>query len=160
VIKLYINLSDLKDTGARKHVVLDFEFNDFKYQDREIGIKNPFHLDADIFNTKDSFLIRGSMKGEFILECSRCLEKYNSELSLEIEEEVLKEEMEDADELHIADIIRDNILLSLPIKTLCSPDCKGLCPHCGQNLNRGECDCEVEQVDPRLAKLKNFFDTE
>jgi len=160
VIKLYINLSDLKDIGACKHVVLDFEFNDFKYQDREIGINKPLHLDVDIFNTKDSFQLSGNLKGELILECSRCLEKYNSELNLKIEEEVLKEEMEDADELHLADIIRDNILLSLPIKTLCFADCKGICPYCGQNLNRGDCDCEVKQVDPRLAKLKDFFDTE
>jgi uncharacterized protein len=43
------------------------------------------------------------------------------------------------------------------MKPLCSEDCKGICPQCGQDLNEGECDCEIETVDPRLAKLKEFY---
>jgi uncharacterized protein len=66
--------------------------------------------------------------------------------------------MEDRDELFIDEIIVDNIILSLPIKTLCSETCKGLCPICGQNLNEGDCDCEIENIDPRLQKLKDFYD--
>ena len=50
------------------------------------------------------------------------------------------------------------VLSSLPMKTLCKEDCKGLCPLCGTDFNKESCDCIVENIDPRFAKLKNFFD--
>jgi uncharacterized protein len=48
--------------------------------------------------------------------------------------------------------------LSLPSSPVCRPDCKGLCPHCGQDLNEGSCDCHTEAVDPRWAALKASFE--
>ncbi len=60
--------------------------------------------------------------------------------------------------LDISQEIRDMILLGLPAKILCSNDCRGLCPHCGVNLNKDECACQTEVIDPRwkaLQKLKN-----
>ena len=59
----------------------------------------------------------------------------------------------DLDELVSADVV-----LSLPAKFLCEPDCKGLCPQCGKNLNEGECDCKHSHVDPRLEALKQLLE--
>ena len=53
--------------------------------------------------------------------------------------------------------VEDNFCTSLPIRFLCSQDCKGLCHVCGKNLNDGACDCENEEIDPRLAVLKSFL---
>ena len=50
------------------------------------------------------------------------------------------------------------ILLELPTKFLCKPDCKGLCHQCGKNLNEGKCGCSARQVDPRLEILKKLID--
>jgi uncharacterized protein len=50
----------------------------------------------------------------------------------------------------------EQIYLALPLKVLCAPGCQGLCPECGSNRNRGECDCRREEVDPRLAPLLEF----
>ena len=157
---MYINLSDLKEIGGRKNVSLELEFPDLEFVDRDIKIKDSVQLDLEIYNTRDSFVVKGTLEAELILSCSRCLQKYSSEIKLDISEDVLKSEMEDEEELYLDDIVKDNIILSLPMKPLCSEDCKGICPNCGQDLNEGECDCEVENLDPRLAKLKDFYDNE
>ena len=155
---MYINLSDLKEIGSRKQVSLELEFHDLEFVNREIEIEEPIKLELEIFNTSDSFVVEGKLKAELILSCSRCLQKYNSPVELDISEDVLKSEMEDEEELYLDEIVVDNIILSLPMKPLCSDNCKGICPECGQDLNEGECDCEVEALDPRLAKLKDFYD--
>ena len=56
------------------------------------------------------------------------------------------------DEVDLAELARDAFILDMDTKTLCSEDCKGLCPGCGVNLNREPCRCK-KQVDPRLAAL-------
>ena len=152
-----INLSDLKEIGGRKNVSLELKFHDLEFVNREIKIKDKVQLELEIYNTRESFVVKGTLEAELILSCSRCLQKYSSPIKLDISEDVMKSEMEDEEELYLDDIIVDNIILSLPMKPLCSEDCKGICPECGQNLNEGECDCEVETVDPRLSKLKEFY---
>ena len=60
------------------------------------------------------------------------------------------------DKIFIDDIIKEQMLLVLPIKQLCKDDCKGLCAECGQDKNTGSCECKHEHVDPRLAKLSEL----
>ena len=53
--------------------------------------------------------------------------------------------------------VREAIILAFPLKPLCRPECRGLCPHCGRNLNEEKCECREEKIDPRLAKLKELL---
>jgi len=55
-------------------------------------------------------------------------------------------------------ILKDNIILNLPVKKVCDDNCKGLCPRCGVNLNEKTCDCKDENINPQLEVLKKFFD--
>ena len=60
-------------------------------------------------------------------------------------------------------VLRDTILLSIPLKPLCREECKGLCPVCGKNLNEGECEHvkkKEEEIDPRWEKLKALLEKE
>ncbi len=66
----------------------------------------------------------------------------------------------DGEELDITEDIRDMVILSLPMKPLCSDTCKGLCPKCGTNLNEEKCNCVLEEIDPRLEKLREFVPKE
>ena len=52
-----------------------------------------------------------------------------------------------------ADVLAEQVNLALPMKVICSSDCRGLCPHCGANLNNEECRCEKNGADPRMAPL-------
>ncbi len=59
--------------------------------------------------------------------------------------------------LELDELLREDILLDLPSKFLCTPDCKGLCPKCGKNLNEGPCACDSREIDPRLEILKSLL---
>jgi len=60
------------------------------------------------------------------------------------------------DGLLLEDMLREQVLLSLPLKAICREDCKGLCPHCGKNLNMEQCSCTEPMEDPRWAALKEI----
>jgi len=56
----------------------------------------------------------------------------------------------------LEDVLREQILLAVPLKAICKEDCRGLCPHCGKNLNAGQCSCEEPVEDPRWNALKEI----
>ncbi|HYU46996.1 MAG TPA: DUF177 domain-containing protein, partial [Terriglobales bacterium] len=60
--------------------------------------------------------------------------------------------------LLLEDALREQVLLALPLKMVCREDCKGLCPHCGKNLNESQCSCAERLDDPRWAALKEIRD--
>jgi len=99
-------------------------------------------------------------------ECVRCLTETHQTLSSRISElyiyppETAPEgalTVGDDLNLDLAPVVREDMLISMPMRLLCRRDCKGLCPHCGQNWNEGPCDCEDEEVDPRLAALSQLL---
>jgi uncharacterized protein len=66
------------------------------------------------------------------------------------------EELFDGKVINLQPILREQVLLSLPMNAVCKEDCRGLCTQCGQNLNEKQCGCDTSFVDPRLAALKNI----
>ena len=60
------------------------------------------------------------------------------------------------DVIDLDEILREQIILALPMYPRCSPECRGLCPVCGIDLNQETCDCQRDEIDPRLAVLKTF----
>ncbi len=66
------------------------------------------------------------------------------------------EELFDGKVINLQPIVREQVLLSLPMNAVCKEDCRGLCTKCGQNLNEKECGCDTSFVDPRLAVLKDI----
>ena len=99
--------------------------------------------------------------------CDRCMEEFDEPKTVRYEC-VLAEERQDEeddeivllenDEVDLAELARDAFILDMDTKTLCSEDCKGLCPGCGVNLNHEACRCK-KQVDPRLAALAKLLDS-
>jgi len=125
---------------------------------------------------RHNILVTGNFKIPLNLFCSRCLEPMVEIVEFQIEEEFKAtmdvetgshlawdpaevEESNLIDSSHILDlteVIRQHIILNIPMKPLCKPDCLGLCPKCGHNLNYGPCGCKEEEIDPRLAILKTL----
>jgi len=152
-----LDLSNLKEPGSSKRIQEKVQIPAFELHSQKIEPPYPFDLDLYIINTDDSFVFTGQLAGVLSLNCSRCLEKFEHEIQVEVEEELFKNELENLERINLIGILQENILLNLPIKSLCSNDCKGLCTICGQNLNENKCDCEREMIDPRLAILKDFY---
>ena len=104
----------------------------------------------------------GRLRGKLASECSRCLTPFLQPVTVRIAElyhyppETAPREalaVSDSAHLDLAPLAREDFLVSKPMVTLCRPDCKGLCPQCGQDWNTGPCDCQDDAVDPRLAPL-------
>jgi uncharacterized protein len=66
------------------------------------------------------------------------------------------EELFDGKTIDVDPLVREQVLLALPMQASCRDDCKGLCGGCGKNLNEGQCGCAADRVDPRFAQLKNI----
>ncbi len=139
-------------------------------------------LKAQVFMMKlaDGCLIKGNLTGKINLSCDRCAEKIDYTISTEFEEfeEVLQsidmgedqdEEMLDIErssvivedkhgilKLDITALLWEEFSLAIPVKPLCSKECKGVCLMCGTNKNVGQCACDTNASDPRFEKLKNL----
>src|SRR5258708_7168244 len=119
--------------------------------------------------------LRGHFDGKFEVPCARCVEPVTIPLESDFdlifrpvgadagapERSITAPETEigyyQKDSLLLEDVLREQVLLSLPVRTLCKPDCKGLCPRCGQNRNSQACSCDEGPGDPRweaLAELR------
>lgn len=62
------------------------------------------------------------------------------------------------DEILVDNLLFDEILVDWPSKVLCKEDCKGICPKCGTNLNISSCDCDLREIDPRMARFQDVFE--
>ncbi|QEH69488.1 DUF177 domain-containing protein [Cellulosilyticum sp. ST5] len=136
---------------------------------------NPVHdvLDCMAFvegvatKSGNRYLVKGHVTTTVLLLCDRCLEEYKHALQADLYKEYSSEEFlddEDEDivqvtgsEIDLEDAITEAIYLNVPMKGLHDDNCKGICKTCGQNLNKQSCNCEKNDIDPRLESLKNIF---
>ncbi len=131
------------------------------------SLKKPVKIKGAAKNRAGVVFIELTAEYTISAPCDRCAADIERKESLPLTYVVVQEtEGEDTEDFVVAEdqkvdldpLVRDDIVIRYPSKLLCSPDCKGLCPNCGKNLNEGDCDCAKEQTDPRLDALKAFFD--
>jgi len=132
-----------------------------------------FVIKAHVKKVGTKFYVEISIAGTVRAECHRCLDEFDMRLEAgvtmifyrgtrgEIEPDKLEEDyilIPDEGELHydIFPRVKEAVVLEIPIKILCSEDCKGLCPVCGANLNHEQCSCNTDRIDPRWAVLNKL----
>lgn len=138
----------------------------------------PVVAEVFLLPQNDGCLIRGTIRGVVAMPCNRCMEETLVVLNQsfdEFEEYPAPAETEPEEEnpaglldecavtmeggapfLDLASLLWEEFSLALPVKPLCRPDCRGLCPECGKNLNEGACSCSRDSGDPRLAALRQL----
>lgn len=163
---MIIDILDLnRKRVSMKKVHLVYNEESFYDEGEAIEFIEPVTVDGELTLTGDIINLDARVTTNLSLPCSRCLTTYSHPIDIHIHEKFsgssLNEDDEvifiDGDTIDIADVIKNNIITSLPIKKLCKEDCKGLCQNCGKNLNISSCDCIEEDIDPRLAELKKLF---
>src|SRR5438067_1773466 len=129
------------------------------------------HLSGDVRRIEGGYALTARLVYEGELECSRCLcaypfsedETFSLVLSprgpsgsdeIELEPTDLDILFYDDSRIALAPIAEERVQIALPMKPLCRPDCRGLCPSCGKDLNLGACACAREAVDPRWGALR------
>ncbi len=120
-------------------------------------------------------IVSGSMSVDMANTCSRCLKEFREVRELPVDvvyhpadevgperHELHDDELDTGfyrdDELDLGDLLREQVMLNLQMKPLCSETCQGICPKCGKDLNTGACGCRNDEIDPRLAVLKTLLE--
>ncbi|PYT57003.1 MAG: DNA-binding protein [Acidobacteria bacterium] len=141
------------------------------FHSAEIKQIEPLEVTATAELLEGQIRIDGTLETKIELVCARCLEPVVEEVSrtfdlfyaplpkdIKHKEDRLKDDdteigFYDGPGLFLADVLKEQVLLALPLKVICQSDCRGLCPNCGANLNHEECRCETHAMDPRMAPL-------
>ena len=142
---------------------IPFELDKAKLDDLEL---QNLQGSVDIGRTPQGLVVRGEFSSSTNLECVRCLREFTYPLNWEITElyAFSKKSVSESglllpDDAHIdlAPLLREYALLEIPISPLHSPDCKGLCPECGQDLNLRDCGHRPQEDASPFAKLKDLL---
>ena len=172
---MYFSVQELEQRKIRFEVSIPP--GEIEY-DKNLRQTGPLHADGTVEllgNTLGEIRVRGHLKVEIEGDCDRCLEKAQFPIDSDFdlfyrppqpagrpagEVELHEGEAEigfyEGGGLHLNDILREYVLLSMPMHLVCSEACKGICPVCGQNRNVRACACEVKPVDDRWAALKRL----
>ena len=129
-----------------------------------------------LLRTHHGLLVNGAMEIQVEAVCARCLTEFSRTSALTLEEECYPtvdpstgRRMDPPDEsegvvhidtrqmLDLSDVLRQYLLTGEPLKTLCRPDCRGLCPQCGADLNSEKCRCDTRDIDPRWSALTDLL---
>jgi len=132
----------------------------------------PVEGELEVENIGSLLLVRGVLHARVRLTCVRCLASFELPVEMEVEEEFATEITEpdvptmDRDEpeasamsdfiLDVSELIRQQLLVNVPMAAICREGCRGICPVCGQNLNEETCTCAAQPVDSRWAKLADL----
>ena len=166
----------IEDLGEGLHQIhLEETPADDFIPDEDCRFASPVMVDGTLTISENSLVLQAEISVAMTFSCGRCLQDVDERISGEIATYYEKtgraipegEELTESDDVEILDFsaktidlsrrIAELVNLNLPMKPLCSEDCKGLCPACGRNLNEGLCGCGTRQVDPRWHTLKTLW---
>ena len=181
-----IQLDAVKETGLKIEFGLDpltDEGLSAVVQSGEARFLGPVHAQLDLHPVSDTIEVRGRLSVLLRLSCARCLTEFEQPVDcdlrctyaprpperqhpkagdLELSADDVGLIFFDGHAIDLSEAVREEILAAIPYRALCQPECRGLCPHCGANLNTETCDCAAGRIDPRLAgltRLKNQLKT-
>lgn len=178
---IIISVDDhLANPGGFWPVAGHIDITGYELGDHSFELPRGIDYDIVLTNTGDGILASGLVKADVVGTCDRCLEEARFSIASEVDEYFLfelpakEDQADDEDDvdfslvntenntIDLSDAVNAGIIMETPFVVLCSPDCKGLCPRCGANLNEGDCGCAAKsqaEPDPMnpfsvLAQLK------
>jgi len=170
-----INVGHIPEEGLNLHFDKDGEWFRNVLPEEEKTELSLQRADVICFvkKLKETIFIEGNIETIITTTCSRCLEitgfpiKTSFRYTLIPAERQFKEEQELSSEdleygfyenelIDLDAMLFEQIMLQIPMRVICKETCKGLCPHCGKDLNTTSCDCRTEFIDERLAVLKKL----
>lgn len=158
-----VNVADLvHKPAARRRERLRGRLTGLRVGAAEVPAEAEVEVDATLEWVTDGLLASGTISAPWRAECQRCLGPAGGRLDFGFRELFERHPREGEtyrlghDSIDMEPLVREQILLELPLVPLCRDDCLGLCPTCGADRNQGPCGCAVGEVDPRWAALEGF----
>jgi len=167
---------DLTDIARTPGAHAPHTFEEPLSRDPDIELAKPASGTFTVTNTGRLLVLRGEVTATVRLPCSRCLEPMTAELQIPLSEEFstrpaaesVEEKTIDVEEpgaaaffeniLDLTELVRQNILINLPLAALCREECAGICSRCGSRLNAGPCGCPPEEAEGPLANLGKLIE--
>lgn len=163
--QLRINAFELlRRPGTEKAIHLALEPSVIEVTDPRLPPGSTIDVDLECESLSDGIVVHGRIAARFLSECRRCLQPVAGSIESEIDElyQTVVTDPDafpiDNDQIDLAPMVRETVLLDLPDGPLCRKECAGLCPTCGKDLNSGPCPCPKEAVDPRWSILDTLRD--
>lgn len=139
----------------------------------EYVVRAPLQVSLSYYRAGTEIFISGSLEASTTAACSRCAEEFElpshrrfryvlapraigDDKDFALKAEDLEFSFYNGEEVDLTPLVREQALLALAERPLCREDCRGLCPHCGANLNQGDCGCRPAGLDPRFAVLRTL----
>jgi len=163
-----ILISEIPDEG------LDLDIDETIESDA-VKLLSPVRGNLSIRKVDSELIIQGDITAKAELECGRCLNAYSVEIEVpvnviyhpfeemktegkyEVKEDELDMGFYAGDEFDLQGLLKEQIVLNIPMKPLCKETCKGICLKCGADLNVKKCNCDLKTVDSRLEILKELL---
>ena len=154
-------------SAEKSEVTFSFQIP-VNYKENGYKVISPADIKGEITDRGGYMLLSADCSLKYETECARCLKKLEGECNIKftrpvaVKLEGTNEEEEyllvgENSTVNIDEAVYEELLLSLPLRSLCKDDCKGLCPKCGCNRNEAECTCETREKDPRWDVLKKLL---
>ena len=177
VAAMRIEVEKLDERGRDiEHV---YPSSEFSLEDEDAQLASDVRVSAHANRRRGEVTLSGSIDTSVQLRCDRCLAPVAQAVKIDFKADLATRDappesheatgLQDVDmdfslyegeAINLDEIVREQILLALPARHLCSDDCKGLCPTCGANRNEQACDCTTEEIDPRWSALAELKDRE
>jgi uncharacterized protein len=156
-----VSIADLAEAGSRRDHTLDADV-DWGFELADVGT---VHADLVLENAAGVLVVRGTVETTLGLRCHRCLTDWEEDVALQIAEAMGFEEDEaadvyvlDGDVADLEPVLRDAVLLEVPLRPLCRDDCRGLCATCGADLNGGPHPAHDEESSSPFAGLRDLLE--
>lgn len=162
---MLVNIAELTGIGEELSFAFETSAEALDAVSGNCTFAAPIVVKGKVTNTGTGYRAEGSILCRRSFLCDRCLEPCTEEQQVEFLEDFRPGGDEsapedgnalDGDAIDITGMVRDTLLAAQPLSNICKPECKGLCPVCGANLNQGTCGCDTFVPDPRLAALQQF----
>lgn len=165
---MLFNLSKILSTpSAKEDTSISLEFTTVPFMKNEYPVLSKEDVKLHVENIgKNKVRLQGSTSICLGLVCDRCLDQVPWECKVEFEKEYDKSDENDewnqesfieGNNLDLDRLIYEELIPTIPMKVLCSEECKGICPVCGANRNKQDCDCDQSVPDPRMAAIQDIF---
>ncbi len=171
---MYLNVRDMELRPLC--ISREFAIGEIDFLDAVLRQTSPLKVEAqaELRQILEEIRLTGHFNVELQLDCDRCLASYQWPISETFDlvyapmpvdaapEEASLDDVEaivafyEGAGLELEEVLREQVLLALPMQRICREDCAGLCPTCGENWNERECDCEQAIVDPRWTALQQL----
>ncbi|MFV1989119.1 MAG: DUF177 domain-containing protein [Acidimicrobiales bacterium] len=137
-------------------------FDDISVVETRVDPRDPVHLRAQLVQTYDRVVVSGTLRATWTAPCRRCNAEIRTSTEWDFSETFATEAVEGEsyplgdESLDLRGMVRDQVVLQLPLAPLCRDDCKGICSTCGADFNEDDCGCESAAPDPRWDVLKDL----